>query len=88
MLVDWMTDKTTLADGNRAKRKAIERERWAGAPPAAQTIKLADAYDNARGILEHDPDFAKVYVAEMRLLMPHLSGGHPRLQEMLEKVLT
>lgn len=88
MLVDWMTDKTTLADGNRAKRKAIERERWAGAPPAAQTIKLADAYDNARDILENDPDFTKVYIAEMRLLLPILDKGHERLREMLKGVLS
>jgi (p)ppGpp synthase/HD superfamily hydrolase len=86
-LVDWMTDKTTLADGNRAVRKAMERERWSGAPPAAQTIKLADAFDNARDILEHDPGFAKVYIAEMRLLLPFLDRGNERLREMLKGVL-
>ena len=86
-LVDWMTDKTTLGDGNRAMRKKMERERWAAAPAAAQTIKLADAFDNARDILEHDSDFAKVYIAEMRLLLPILDKGHERLREMLKGVL-
>lgn len=87
MLVDWMTDKTTLADGNRASRKKLERERWAGAPAAAQTIKLADALDNAQDILLHDPDFAKVYIAEMRLLLSVLDQGNERLRGMLERVL-
>src|SRR5271156_6128803 len=74
-LVDWMTDKTTLADGNRATRKAMERERWAYAPVAAKTIKLADAFDNAQDIMANDPAFAKVYLAEMRLLLPMLAAG-------------
>lgn len=87
VLVDWMTDKTTLADGNRALRKSKERERWSGAPPAAQTIKLADAFDNAQDILANDADFAKVYLAEMRLLLPILNQGNERLRNMLAKVL-
>lgn len=86
-LVDWMTDKMTPADGNRNYRKFKERERWATAPAEAQTIKLADAYDNAQDILAHDKDFAKVYLAEMRLLMPILDRGHERLRSMLSEVL-
>lgn len=86
-LVDWMTDKTTLADGNRATRKAFERERWGKAPIEAQTIKLADAIDNARDITAHDRGFAKVYLAEMRLLLPNLRYGSARLQSILVEIL-
>jgi hypothetical protein len=74
-------------DGNRSQRKALERERWAEAPAEAQTIKLADAFENAQDIRAHDPGFANVYLAEMRRL-PVLNKGNDRLRGMLERVLS
>jgi hypothetical protein len=67
------------ADGNRAVRKAIDREHLAKASPAAKTIKLADLISNSRSILQHDPKFAAVYLAEKRLLLEVLKDGDPTL---------
>lgn len=68
-LVLWLTDVSKPSDGNRAARKLIDREHTRKASPEAKTIKLADLIDNSVSIVEHDPDFAKVYLAEKRLLL-------------------
>jgi (p)ppGpp synthase/HD superfamily hydrolase len=86
-LVDWMTDKTTPDDGNRATRKKMERERWAGAPPEAKMIKPEDCIDNGHDITANDPDFAKVYLSEMRLLLPLIENGSYRLANRLSRII-
>jgi len=68
-LVQWLTDTSTPEDGNRATRKTIDRKRLADAPVEAQLIKLADMIDNSDSILEYDKSFAKVFIAEMKLLL-------------------
>ena len=68
-LVGWLTDVSRPEQGNRAVRKAIDRAHTAAAPGAAQTIKLADLISNTRSITAHDPEFAKVYLAEKRALL-------------------
>lgn len=78
-LVGWLTDVSTKEDGNRAARKAIDREHTAAAPPAAKTIKLADLIDNSRSILTLDPDFARVYLREKERLLAFLTEGDPTL---------
>jgi (p)ppGpp synthase/HD superfamily hydrolase len=78
-LVEELTDVSTLFDGNRADRKRIDREHTALASPHAKTIKLADLIDNSKTIIEHDKKFAKVYLAEKRLLLEVLTEGHPAL---------
>lgn len=86
-LVDWLTNKATRADGNRAARKALDRARLAGAPHAAQTIKLADIISNIPSIVEHDPKFGEVYVDEKRQVLAEMTGGEPALRAMAEAVL-
>ena len=39
----------------------------------------ADIISNTRSIVEHDPDFAKVYLAEMRLLLPLLTKANKKV---------
>jgi (p)ppGpp synthase/HD superfamily hydrolase len=79
-LVYWLTDIATPADGNREKRKAIEREKWSRCDrPGAKTVKLADLLDNTTSILARDPKFAMVYLEEKRLMLPLLEGGDPDL---------
>lgn len=73
--VESLTDVSKPEDGNRAARKAIDREHIAKACPEAKTIKLADLIDNSRSILQNDPDFAKVYIPEKRLLLKVLTEG-------------
>ena len=78
-LVGWLTDVSKPTDGNRAKRKAMDREHTAQAPAEAQTIKLADLISNSRSIMQHDPEFAKTYLEEKRLLLEVLTKGDPGL---------
>jgi (p)ppGpp synthase/HD superfamily hydrolase len=78
-LVDQLTDRAALADGNRALRKAIEERRLARACPEAKTVKLADLLDNTASIVPHDPSFARVFLAEMQRLLFALEGGDTRL---------
>jgi (p)ppGpp synthase/HD superfamily hydrolase len=78
-LVGWLTDVSKPEDGNRAVRKAIDREHTAQAPAAAQTVKLADLIANSRSIMAHDPAFAKTYLAEKRMLLEVLTRGDATL---------
>ncbi len=84
-LVSWLTDVSRPEDGNRAKRKAMDREHTAQAPAEAQTIKLADLISNSRSIMQHDPEFARTYLEEKRLLLEVLTKGdrglHARASE-------
>ncbi len=78
-LVGWLTDVSRPTDGNREIRKAIDRAHSAKAPPAAQTIKLADILDNSSTIEAHDPDFARVFRHEKRRLLEVMDKGDPTL---------
>lgn len=75
-LVYWLTDVSKPSDGNRAKRKDIDRLHTSRAPAEAQTIKYADLIDNLFTIVEHDPDFAKVYLREKALLLAVADKGN------------
>jgi len=74
-LVDWLTDVSKPEDGNRAHRKAMDREHTAAAPAEAQTIKLADLISNSRSIMAHDPAFARTYLEEKRMLLAVMTRG-------------
>ena len=74
-LVGWLTDVSKPEDGNRAIRKAMDREHSGQAPAAAQTIKLADLISNTKSITEHDPSFAELYLDEKELLLELLTEG-------------
>lgn len=80
-MVEQLTDVSRSDHGNRKARKAIDREHTAKASPAAKTIKLADLIDNTRSIVERDPTFAKVYLAEKTLLLDVLRDGDQTLWE-------
>lgn len=75
-LVECLTDVSNSSDGNRAARKAIDRTHTATAHPDAKTIKLADLLSNTRSIVSHDAKFAKVYLAEKKLLLGVLGSGN------------
>lgn len=85
--VDDLTDISTPNDGNRATRKAIDREHTRRSQPESKTIKLADLIDNARSITEHDPEFALVYLREKELLLEVLGDGNPVLYQKACEVL-
>lgn len=83
-----VTDVSRPEDGNRAARKAIDRDHLAEASPDGKTIKLADLIDNTLSIASWDPDFARVYLAEKEALLPVLEGGSPWLQTLASQTLT
>lgn len=78
-MVNDLSDASKSSDGNRATRKAIDRNWIAGAKARSKTIKLADLISNSKSICEHDKDFAKVYIKEKELLLEVLTEGDPTL---------
>jgi (p)ppGpp synthase/HD superfamily hydrolase len=78
-LVRSLTDVSRPEDGNRAARKAIDREHLSHSSPQAATIKLADLIDNSVSICAHDPAFAKVYLLEKAALLEVLTHGDTTL---------
>jgi guanosine-3',5'-bis(diphosphate) 3'-pyrophosphohydrolase len=79
--VDQLTDVSRSFDGNRARRKGLDRAHLANASQEAQTIKLADLIDNSRSIMANDPVFADVYLREKAELLEVMTGGNPQLRD-------
>lgn len=81
-----------MEKGNRAQRKAASRARLAVAPGWVQTVKCADIISNTPSISIHDPDFAKIYRNEARLLLDVMTEADGRLRrlacDMLMHVVT
>lgn len=86
MVLD-LTDISCPEDGNRATRKEIDRQHTAKASPEAKTIKLADLISNSKSIVEHDKEFAKVYIKEKELLLEVLKEGDPKLYKIAEYIV-
>ena len=76
LLVKELTDISKPSDGNRAVRKAIDRQHSAAASPHAKTVKLADVIDNCQDICRHDPEFGRIYLCEIQSLMDVLHEGN------------
>tara|TARA_Y100001972_G_scaffold101168_1_gene125953 strand:+ start:1528 stop:6012 length:4485 start_codon:yes stop_codon:yes gene_type:complete len=79
-LVVELTDISKPEDGNRATRKAMDRDKLAGASADAQTIKYADLISNGRDIGVNDPKFAKVYHKEKADLLRVMRKGNQNLR--------
>ena len=87
-LVNQLTDVSKPWDGNREARKRIDREHTARACPEAKSIKLADLISNTRSIVEHDRNFARVYLKEKALLLEVLRDcSHPALWTQANELL-
>ncbi len=84
--VDWLTDISRPEDGNRAARKAKDRDRLALAPAEVQTIKLADLIHNSSSIIDNDEKFARVYLPEKSDLLEVLTKGNKRLHEIASEI--
>ncbi len=74
-----VTDVSRPKDGNRAARKAVDRDHLSRASHEGQTLKLADLICNTRSIVAEDPNFAVVYLAEKRALLKVLTRGNKTL---------
>ena len=86
-LVSDLTDVSKPSDGNRAVRKEIDRQHLAKASAQAKTIKLADLINNSESIIRCDPKFAKVFMAEKKLLLEVLTEGDSVLYAKAEQIV-
>lgn len=78
-LVYWLTDVSKPEDGNRETRKEKDRRHIAKAPSEAQTIKIADLMSNTSSIVEHDLNFAAIYLDEKSKLLELLEKADPNI---------
>ena len=78
-MVVELSDVSKPGDGNRAVRKSIDRIHLSHATDRSKTVKLADLISNSSSIMEHDPKFAKVYMAEKEMLLDVLVGADESL---------
>ncbi|MBF6638492.1 bifunctional (p)ppGpp synthetase/guanosine-3',5'-bis(diphosphate) 3'-pyrophosphohydrolase [Rouxiella silvae] len=86
-LVAMLTNVSGNVQGNRIQRKNLDRQHTAKACASAKTIKLADLIDNLRSLVTHDPDFAKTYLVEKRLLLAVLKEGDATLWQQAEYII-
>lgn len=89
-LVRSLTDIFTPEDYpeyNRKTRKEMEAVRLGCYEKDVHDVKLADCLCNRSSIVDNDPEFAKVYMEELRYLLPHLNKGDPDLYKRLEVLL-
>jgi GTP diphosphokinase / guanosine-3',5'-bis(diphosphate) 3'-diphosphatase len=68
--------------GTRAERKAANVERMSKASVKARNVKLADIISNVKDIVEHDPEFAKVYIPEKEAMLQVLTKGNKSLYDL------
>lgn len=87
LYVHDLSDVSCPEDGNRVKRKEIDREHTAQAYPEAKTIKLADLISNSQSILQHDKKFAVTYIKEKELLLEVLTEGDPMLYAQAKQIV-
>lgn len=85
--VEMLTDISGPHNGNRAKRKEVDRWHLSIASASVKTIKLADLIDNSKSIVEHDSEFAKVYMEEKSLLLDVLEEGDETLHKIASKIV-
>jgi (p)ppGpp synthase/HD superfamily hydrolase len=81
-LVEQVSEISRPEDGNRATRKAIDRDHYASGSKWAQSIKLADIDDNLSDVTTLPPSFVPVYLREKADLVNALTRGSAALQGM------
>jgi (p)ppGpp synthase/HD superfamily hydrolase len=74
-----VTNVAEKFDGDRQRRKELEKQHLAKASSKAKTVKLADMLDNVPSIIKNDPKFARTYVAEKKAVLEVLAGGDEQL---------
>lgn len=86
-IVQMVTDVSKPGDGNRQTRKMLDLLHLERADRDGQTVKLADLISNSQSIAAHDPNFAKVYMAEKRAVLGVLTDGNPILYQKAVAIL-
>lgn len=85
--VEDLTDVSRPGDGNRRVRKQKDLNHTAAALPASKSVKLADLISNSRSIVQHDPDFARVYLHEKSRILDVCKDADPGLLAEAYRVL-
>lgn len=85
-LTDVFT-KEAYPELNRKTRKEKEARRLGRIFPDFQTVKYADLIDNSRDILENDPKFAKIYIAEKVQILEFMDKGSSKLYNQAKKII-
>lgn len=67
--------KVAYPNMNRRSRKEQEHQRLSQVHPDSQTIKYADIISNSIDITANEPEFAIVYLKEMRALLKVMDKG-------------
>jgi (p)ppGpp synthase/HD superfamily hydrolase len=90
-IVAGVTDVSTLADGNRATRAAIDRNHVAAASEKSQIVKAFDIISNTSSIANLDRKFAAVYLPEKKKVAEVLTklpdDLYKRLNEHVQKLI-
>jgi (p)ppGpp synthase/HD superfamily hydrolase len=71
-LVYWLTD---AEKGDRKTRTLQSAWRLSRAPLNAKLIKLADIIDNGTSIMQHDQEFAPVFLEEKHVILQGMDEG-------------
>lgn len=79
--VYYCTEVSRQSDGNRATRKSIDAEHFAKGDYRSQTVKVADIISNVSSIVDHDLEFAKVYVFEKEKQLSLLTKANQELRD-------
>lgn len=74
-IVVELTNVSKKSDGNRAARKALDRERIKSISSEAKLIKLCDRVDNLRDMKGFSEGFKRLYKEESRLLLDECLRG-------------
>lgn len=81
---------TKVVDGKkigREKAALINIKHAAEGSSRAQTVKLADVIDNTSDIVDHEPEFAIVYLREKKMLLELLTEGNHELHRIAEDIV-
>lgn len=87
-LVQMVSNVAKGEDGNRKVRGLINLEHKAKATPDGQTLVIADTISNITNIVDNEPDFAQVYLAEKFDVIKRLDKADNELREIAMDVLT
>lgn len=79
-LTDWFIPENYV-NLNRATRKKLETARMSLMCSQVQSIKCADLIHNTRSIVEHDQNFAKVYLKEKKDLLDAMVNANADIRQ-------
>lgn len=89
-VAEIVSQVSKVVDGTKIGREnaaLINIEHASHGTADAKTVKLADVIDNVSDIVDHDPEFARVYLREKKMLMEHLREGNRVLYDRASRLI-